>query len=977
MRLLFAALLVHVVAAQLIPHTWEVLRDIYDSLGGPNWVYPQSILPWRFGNASGPYKSTEYCRVLGGISCAGPYVQVLALDRFNLSGVLPDSVCFFANLTRFSMQGNNLSGNIPPCIFHLTGVEVFALQFNALSGEIPPFPNTSTATEVYLSWNQLSGSIPTMPAGVFVVDISHNLINGTLDDMFPEGGLTQMSLLNVGNNQLVGGLPAAFLKSPLLVMVNLNDNFLSDPLPDFPEHLWDPSAPPFQYLKELSLRNNSIPGNLPNWTLSSPMLVMLDVSHNRFTSPDLLKKVAEIFSYEAFLFVSRLDFSFNYFPTITYDDVWKNIVGLTYNDFQMINLIGLNSTPAGSGLLGTYFVATEVLQPETNNTFSCVMIANTRALSAFLALPSNFWAYDNCYCTNFFWGRPPNCFECPDEVKCARDTLTSPAAMYPVFDEGFQTFLGLLPCPHCLITSTVFGKHHQEPACEEGYEGRLCSECECEGEHNCFFKKDDECILCVPRQTWVYGLVGALLAAGMLAFVFFKKGSGALLILEGIIALVLMLLGVGASYLVDLVLFFVLLQIVEAASSRGAASSSEHGKREKKKLVSLTGMAKHLIFFIQATVLLTKESGDFFPTQLQSAIAAINVLNFRSTGMDCWSEFIVLSQKVGGASIARFVVSMSLPVVLVVFMTVSLTLRKVYTVLRDLVLVKCCGRKQEDLLPKTPSSVPDSEEYAKLLNSREITEVHHDGNDLEHPHDDHEHDKHFVPSFFAELVSMILFVFFATYFELSDVILENLSCKSDPFTGLKYLTSEPGVPCFGPAYATLQLAAWCMFGVIILGVPVLLMAGVFWNRKKLHDHKVELVFGMLYENYRMEYYWWEIVWILKRLGIAFAIGFFGKTQWSAFLVSLVLVLASSLSFFSRPFKHDFENSIELGTTGVLLVTYTTSLLEQREASATWAVFLLSLGWLVFMLGLMLSDSAKQLWRRFRRWRLKRRLIQRE
>ena len=53
------------------------------------------------------------------------------------------------------------------------------------------------------------------------------------------------------------------------------------------------------------------------------------------------------------------------------------------------------------------------------------------------------------------------------------------------------------------------------------------------------------------------------------------------------------------------------------------------------------------------------------------------------------------------------------------------------------------------------------------------------------------------------------------------------------------------------------------------------------------------------------------------------------------VVSLVLVAVSSFSYFAQPFKHQFENTVELGTTGVLLITYSSSLVENRDMSSVW------------------------------------------
>jgi hypothetical protein len=120
-----------------------------------------------------------------------------------------------------------------------------------------------------------------------------------------------------------------------------------------------------------------------------------------------------------------------------------------------------------------------------------------------------------------------------------------------------------------------------------------------------------------------------------------------------------------------------------------------------------------------------------------------------------------------------------------------------------------------------------------------------------------------------------------------------------------------------------------------MGVPIVLMSALMYYRKRLHDHNVELVLGMLYENYKHKLFWWEAVWIAKRIGIAFAVGFLGESSWSAVVVSLVLVAVSSMSYFAQPFKHEFENTVELGTTGVLLITYSSALVEDRQASAVW------------------------------------------
>jgi hypothetical protein len=358
-----------------------------------------------------------------------------------------------------------------------------------------------------------------------------------------------------------------------------------------------------------------------------------------------------------------------------------------------------------------------------------------------------------------------------------------------------------------------FGHVKHFEACEEGYEGRKCDECACEHSDECFFKQQSECEQCQPSQSWQLAVAISALGVGMLAFIFLKQGSGLLLLLECIIALSLMLLGVGASYLVDFVIFFVLLQLVEAASNYNSVGVHHS---ESERIVSLTGMAKHLIFYFQATVILTRN--EFFPKSLSRVASAANVLNFRSSGLECLDWFRQLS-KLYSPMIVKFGVSMAMPLLLVLFMAMCLTFRKVrfgkventtillnslklYNMIRLLISRACCkGKGHSSVITEQDS---DSKELLLAPNHENELLLHDNTGHLSPTH------IHSSPSFFAELLAMILFVLFATYFELTDVVLENLSCVADPFTGLLYLESEPAVKCFGADYESLQTFAWIM-----------------------------------------------------------------------------------------------------------------------------------------------------------------------
>jgi len=88
-------------------------------------------------------------------------LQVLWLQRNQLSGPIPPQIGNLTELQSLGLDTNQLSGPIPPQISNLTALTTLRLSKNELSGPIPPQIGNLTVLQVlWLYDNQLSGELP-------------------------------------------------------------------------------------------------------------------------------------------------------------------------------------------------------------------------------------------------------------------------------------------------------------------------------------------------------------------------------------------------------------------------------------------------------------------------------------------------------------------------------------------------------------------------------------------------------------------------------------------------------------------------------------------------------------------------------------------------------------------------------------------------------------------------------------------------
>ena len=193
------------------------LEALYDSTGGANWTTSTN---WKIADDLGAW--------YGVLVDSDGRVTDLNLANNNLVGTLPTTLHNLTALVNLYLTQNQLTGSIPS-LSGLTSLVVASMWGNQLSGSIPSLSGLTLLQTLYLSDNQLTGEIPdlTGAAGLYDVDISRNQLTGEIPDL---SGSTGLSYLYLAGNQLTGEIPdlsALYALSEL----NLSDNQLTGMVP--------------------------------------------------------------------------------------------------------------------------------------------------------------------------------------------------------------------------------------------------------------------------------------------------------------------------------------------------------------------------------------------------------------------------------------------------------------------------------------------------------------------------------------------------------------------------------------------------------------------------------------------------------------------------------------------------------------------------------------------------------------------------
>ncbi|CAI7778397.1 unnamed protein product [Closterium sp. NIES-53] len=235
------------------------------------------------------------------------HLTELVLQGTGLTGSIPSGISQLSRLTRLDLQWNRLGGEIPRELSALTALKTLELTGNRLTGSIPPTLGYLTElTSLHLGSNKLSGAFPstvllsmqsleelnlqsnrfTQQASSSIaelashqsltnIDLSWNLLSGSVPSQL--GQMKKLEYLYLTGNKLKGSVPVALIQNmPKLYDLDLSYNKLSG---EFPWAAFK-TAPALEFVR---LQRNTFVGEIPADAFKKSHVAHFNISFNLFS----------------------------------------------------------------------------------------------------------------------------------------------------------------------------------------------------------------------------------------------------------------------------------------------------------------------------------------------------------------------------------------------------------------------------------------------------------------------------------------------------------------------------------------------------------------------------------------------------------------------------------------------------------------------------------------------------------------------
>jgi Leucine-rich repeat (LRR) protein len=189
-------------------------------------------------------------------------LQLLDLSSNRFSGPIPSELTKLAGLGYLNLSSNGFHGALPMGFRNLRKLKYLDLRGNGFTGKLDDiFVQLQSPVHVDLSCNQFSGSLTSisdnssMASTLQYLNISHNVLSGTLFDSDPMPLLDSLEVFDASFNMLSGNIPQFNFVISLKVLRLQNNNFSGS----IPEALFRETS---MVLTELDLSCNQLTGQI-------------------------------------------------------------------------------------------------------------------------------------------------------------------------------------------------------------------------------------------------------------------------------------------------------------------------------------------------------------------------------------------------------------------------------------------------------------------------------------------------------------------------------------------------------------------------------------------------------------------------------------------------------------------------------------------------------------------------------------------
>ncbi|XP_072983384.1 receptor-like protein 7 [Typha latifolia] len=235
----------------------------------------------------------------------GSALESLVLSNTNFSGGIHESVGNLKSLRKLQLMSCNFYGAIPSSLENLTHLVHLDLSGNNFSGKIPSVTQWHGISDIILTNNRLTGSLPSSEEFM---------------------GLWNLTKIDLRNNSLLGSIPVSLFALPSLQLLVLSQNHFSG-------HLKFSNAS--STLQTVDLSNNNLQGPIPKSVFQLLGLRVLVLASNNFSG------ILEIGMFQSLRNLSKLDLSSNILSIVEGDG---NSSFALFPKIRTLSLVSCNLT---------------------------------------------------------------------------------------------------------------------------------------------------------------------------------------------------------------------------------------------------------------------------------------------------------------------------------------------------------------------------------------------------------------------------------------------------------------------------------------------------------------------------------------------------------------------------------------------------------------------------------------------------------
>ncbi|KAH6790460.1 hypothetical protein C2S51_005466 [Perilla frutescens var. frutescens] len=207
-------------------------------------------------------------------------LEGLTLRSWQLGPEFPIWIKHLKHLQYLSFASTGIVDTIPTWFWNMTSqMKYLNLSNNMIKGEIPSLLDFGLSRNVAIDMNHnlISGPLPSISSNVTILDLSYNLISGSMNHFLCSNAEQNMKLeiLDLGYNSLSGEIPDCWGNWSLLSVLRLQANNLSGKIPS--------SIGLLARLQSLHLRGNNLSRQVPVSLQNCVDLMVLDFGRNHLT----------------------------------------------------------------------------------------------------------------------------------------------------------------------------------------------------------------------------------------------------------------------------------------------------------------------------------------------------------------------------------------------------------------------------------------------------------------------------------------------------------------------------------------------------------------------------------------------------------------------------------------------------------------------------------------------------------------------